>query len=92
MEGGSIEEVSERLKSWCTRNDRGLARVEWDSVYSRQDVVDRVKRSLDSLGIPLVEIGLPPGEAAEKTVAGLLEKLRLVSGSVVSITDRKSVV
>ncbi len=86
MEEGSIEEVSERLKSWCVRNDRGLARVAWDSVYTRQDVVDRVKRSLDSLGIPLVEIGLPPGEAAEETVAGLFDKLRSVSGSVVSIT------
>src|ERR1019366_3264626 len=86
MESGSIQEVTERLKSWCIRHDRGLARVEWDSAYSLREVVDRLKRSLGGSGISLVEIGLPPNEAAEKTVAGLMEKLRSVSGSVVSIT------
>src|SRR5271165_6039184 len=86
MEEGSIQEVSERLKSWCVLEDRGLARVEWDSAFARQDVVDRLKGSLGSSGISLVEIGLPPGEAAELVVAGLIDKLRAVSGSVVSIT------
>jgi tetratricopeptide (TPR) repeat protein len=86
MESGSIQEVTERLKSWCIRHDRGLARVEWDSAYALREVVDRLKRSLGGSGISLVEIGLPPNEAAEKTVAGLMEKLRSVSGSVVSIT------
>lgn len=86
MELGSIQEVTERLRSWCVRNDRGLARVGWDSAYARQEVVDRLRRSLDSLAIPLVEIELPPGEAGEATAAGLIEKLRSVSGSVVSIT------
>src|ERR1035437_2375100 len=86
MESGSIQEVTERLKSWCIRHDRGLARVEWDSAYARQDVVDRLKRKLGGSGISLVEIELPPSEAAEKIVAGLIEKLRSVSGSVVSIT------
>ena len=61
--------------------------MEWDSAFARRDVVDRLKRSLGSSGISLVEIGLPPGEAAEVVVAGLIEKLRSVSGSVVSITD-----
>ena len=60
--------------------------MEWDSAYARQEVIDRLRRSLGSSGISLVEIGLPPGEAAEGTVAGLIEKLRSVSGSVVSIT------
>jgi tetratricopeptide (TPR) repeat protein len=87
MELGSIQQVTERLRSWCVRQDRGLARVEWDSAFARQEVVDRLRRSLDSSGISLVQIGLPPGEAAEETVAGLIEKLRSVSGSVVSITD-----
>jgi tetratricopeptide (TPR) repeat protein len=86
MESGSIQEVTERLKSWCIRHDRGLARVEWDSAYALREVVDRLKRSLGGSGISLIEIGLPPNEAAEKTVAGLMEKLRSVSGSVVSIT------
>jgi tetratricopeptide (TPR) repeat protein len=87
MEDGSIEEVTERLKLWCVRGGGGLARVEWDSVYARQEVVNRLKGSLDELGIPLAEISLPPGQAANETVARLIEKLRSRSGSVVSITD-----
>src|ERR1019366_9435737 len=86
MESGSIQEVTERLKSWCIRHDRGLARVEWDSAYARQEVVDRLKRSLDGSGISLVEIGLPPGEAGDETAAGLIKALRSASGAVVSIT------
>jgi hypothetical protein len=86
MESGSIQEVTERLRSWCIQRDPGLARVEWDSVYTRQDVVDRLKRTLSNSGISVIEMGLPPGEAAEKTVTELIEKLRTVSGSVVSIT------
>src|ERR1700722_15574468 len=87
MESGSIEEVTERLKSWCVLHDRGLARVEWDSVYARQEVVNRLKDSLGGVGIPLVEISLPPGQAAQDTVTRLIDKLESRSGSVVSITD-----
>src|SRR5580704_5055774 len=87
MESGSIQEVTERLTSWCVRHERGLARVEWDSVYARQQVVDRLKDSLGALGIPLVEISLPPGGAAHETVTRLIEKLQSRGGSVVSITD-----
>lgn len=86
MEAGSIQEVTERLKSWCTLHDRGLVRVEWDSVYARQAVVDQLKESLSGSGIPLVEIELPPGEAGDETAARLIEKLRSRSGSAVSIT------
>ncbi len=81
MESGSVEEVTERLKSWCTVNDQGLVRVEWDSAYARQDVVDRLKKSL-----PVVEIELPPGESGYETGVRLIEKLQSRSGSVVSIT------
>src|SRR6266567_3613709 len=87
MESGSIQEVTERLKSWCMLHDRGLARVEWNSAYARQEVVDRLQGSLGGLGISVVEISLPPGGAAHETVARLIEKLRSRSGSVVSITD-----
>src|SRR5438270_12237215 len=87
IEPGSIQEVTERLNSWCIQNERGLARVEWDSAYARQEVVDRLKISLGNLGIELEEISLPPGQAAHETVARLIEKLRLRSGRVASITD-----
>jgi tetratricopeptide (TPR) repeat protein len=87
MEDGSIEEVTERLMLWCVRQGGGLARVEWDSVYARQEVVNRLKDSLSESGISLVEISLPPGQAANETVVRLIEKLRSRSGSVVSITD-----
>jgi tetratricopeptide (TPR) repeat protein len=86
MESGSIQEITERLKSWCIHHERGLARAEWDSAYARQLVVDRLKVSLDGSGIPLVEIELPPNEPAGKTVRTLLETLQSVSGSVASIT------
>src|SRR6266487_207613 len=72
----SIQEVTERLKSWCAMHDRGLARVEWDSAYARQDVVNRLKHSLGGLGISLVEMSLPPGGTAHETVTRLIEKLR----------------
>ena len=87
MEEGSIEEVTARLKSWCVQQGGGLARVEWDSVYARQEVVKQLKESLDELGTSLVEISLPPGQGANETVVRLIEKLRSRSGSVVSITD-----
>src|SRR5580692_11636087 len=87
MEEGSIEEVTGRLKLWCVQQGGGLARVEWDSVYARQEVVNRLKESLDVLGISLDEISLPPGQASNETVVRLIEKLRSRSGSVVSITD-----
>jgi hypothetical protein len=86
MEAGSIDEVFERLKSWCIGRDRGLALVEWDSAYARHDVVSRLKESLGPSGVSLVEIVLPAGEAADEVVAGLIEKLRSGEGSVASIT------
>ena len=86
MEPGSIRGVAERLRYWCTLHDRGLARVEWDSVYARREVVDRLKVALGTLGISLVEIDLPPGEDGYKTAVGLIEKLRSSGGSVASIT------
>jgi len=83
VEPGSIQGVTERLKSWCALHDHGLARIEWDSAHSRRDVVSRLKAA----GLPVVEIGLPPGEASDKVVRDLIEKLRSLSGSVVSVTD-----
>jgi hypothetical protein len=82
MESGSIAAVTERLRLWCARRDKGLARVEWDSALARREVVDRLKRA----GVPVIEIDLPAGATAEATVAGLLDQLRGAGGSAVSIT------
>ena len=86
MEPGSIRGVVERLTYWCSPRERGLARVEWDSVYARQEVVDQLKLALSNLGVALVEIDLPPGEDGHRTAVGLIERLRSSGGSVASIT------
>ena len=86
MEPGSIQAVTERLKSWCIQNDRGLARVEWDSAYARRDVVDRLKSALSASGVSVVEFDLPPGESAPATAERLIAELRSRAGAVVSIT------
>jgi hypothetical protein len=86
MEPGSVDEVVERLKSWCQHTERGLARAEWDSVFARREVVGRLKRLLAESGISVVEIEAPQNQRADETVAGILKKLRAASGSVVSIT------
>src|ERR1017187_9066057 len=85
MDPGSIQGITERLASWCVRRDRGLARVEWDSVFARQEVVDRLRSLLGAVGISLVEIAMPPDQTAQEAVGGLMEKLASASGAV-SIT------
>lgn len=86
MEPGSVRSVVERLTSWCTLHERGLARVEWDSMYARQEVVNRLRFVLGESGIPVVEFDLPPGEDGYKTAVGLVDMLRSSGGSVASIT------
>jgi tetratricopeptide (TPR) repeat protein len=86
MDSGSVQEIAKRLKSWCSHNDRGLARVEWDSARARQQVVDELKGSLDKAVTSVVEIELPAGEESGKVVATLIDTLRSLSGSVASIT------
>ena len=86
MESGSVRDVTDRLKLWSVQREQGLARVEWDSAFTRRDVVDQLRFALEGTGTALVEIELAPGEAAEQTLADLLEKLRAAHRSVVSIT------
>jgi tetratricopeptide (TPR) repeat protein len=86
MEPGSIRSIVERLAHWCRQHERGLARVEWDSMYTRKEVVNRLKLALGNSDIPLIEIDLPPGEDGYKTAVGLVDQLRSSSGSAASIT------
>ena len=79
---GSVAEVAARLRLWCSRPDSGLARVEWDSAYSRAEVVKRLRES----DVPLAEIDLPAGGVPHEIVSGLLDQLAGLSGQVISIT------
>ena len=85
MDEGSIEGITARLKSWGTRYDRGFARVEWDSMDSRREVVTRLKHSLSDV-VPLVEIELSPGGDPQETAWSLITQLEALGNAVVSIT------
>ncbi len=79
---GSIAEVVARLKLWCSKRRSGLARVEWDSVYARQDVLAQLKAAL-----PVTELEVPSEKSAFENVNALLDQLAaLPAGQVVSIT------
>ncbi len=84
MESGSVEEVTERLKSWWvlyTTTVWYVCGVGFSCVRPAKKWSIRLKKSL-----PVVEIDLPPGEAGYETASRLIEKLQSRSGSVVSIT------
>ncbi len=82
MEGESIAEVVARLRLWCSKPDYGFARVEWDSVYSRTEVLRRLRDA----GLPITDIELPRGGDPYKTVCDLVDRLRLPDVRIASIT------
>ncbi|MGB7250727.1 MAG: tetratricopeptide repeat protein, partial [Phormidesmis sp.] len=83
---GSIAEVRERLRLWSGREGRGLARVEYSSEFSRQQVVQHLQSALAESGIELASIELPRQRTAPEVVQFLLDKLAEVSGGVVSVS------
>ena len=83
VEAGSIEEVTARLRSWCQRNDRGRARVEFDQYYACQEVVNRL---CGVAGKPLAEIEVPAGKTPPEVVLHLMERLESCKDGVASIT------
>src|SRR5579875_800877 len=89
MKEGSIEEVTARLRLWCSRPGRGLARVEWDSAYSRREVVKRLRESLTDTAINELEV--PNDGTPYENVDKLLGQLATVQGEVVSITGIEGV-
>lgn len=82
---GSIADVVARLALWGRRAPKGLARVEFVSDFSRQEVVSELRAALLQ-HIPFHEIELPFQEPAVKVVRFLRERLRELPPGVVSIT------
>ncbi|MGC1528260.1 MAG: tetratricopeptide repeat protein [Phormidesmis sp.] len=88
---GTIDEVSQRLLLWAKRDGGGLARVEYASEFSREQLLQR----LSGEGVELIEIDLPASQTAAAAVEFLLGRLAEVSevaterpgeGNVVSVS------
>ncbi|MGC1219562.1 MAG: tetratricopeptide repeat protein, partial [Phormidesmis sp.] len=73
---GTIDEVSQRLLLWAKRDGGGLARVEYASEFSREQLLQR----LSGEGVELIEIDLPASQTAAAAVEFLLGRLAEVSG------------
>ena len=82
---GSIADVAARLALWGRRAPKGLARVEFVSDFSRQEVVSQLRAMLPQ-DKPLHEIELPFQQPAIEVVHFLRERLRKLTPGVVSIT------
>jgi len=83
---GSIPDVAARLALWGARAPQGLARVEFDSEFSRQAVADDVRARLAAAGIPFHEVKLPLFTPAPQVVLYLKEQLAARPPGVVSIS------
>ena len=82
---GSIADISARLSLWARQAQRGMARVEFSSEFSRQQVLDRVKVDLAQRQIPFTEIQLPTYRKPMEIVNYLLAELDQQESGVVSI-------
>src|ERR1700709_989575 len=83
---GSISDIAARLALWGRRAPHGLARVEFDSDFSRQKVVEQLPAILSEADIPFYEIALPQNTPAADIVSYLKDQFALLPHSVVSIT------
>lgn len=82
---GSIADVAARLALWGRRAPKGLARVEFVSDFSRQEVVSQL-RVMVPQSKSLYEIELPFQQPALVVVHFLQERLRNLTPGIVSIT------
>lgn len=83
---GSIADISARLVLWGGREMPGMARVEYSSEFSRQEVMNRVRAALEPRGIPVYDLELRPNQSPAIAVADLLDRLSQLPPGVVSIT------
>jgi hypothetical protein len=85
-ETGSIIDIQNRLILWANRSHEGLARVEFASEFSRQQVVQAVRAAVTAQGLGFDEIVLPNQADPEFVVSTLIDRLALQPPGVVSIT------
>ena len=85
-ETGSINDIKKRLLLWAKRSPKGLARIEFSSEFSRQKVLEEMRKSLAESRITLHEIVLPSQQEAIVVVEKLLEELNQIEIGIVSIT------
>jgi tetratricopeptide (TPR) repeat protein len=86
LETGSINDIKKRLLLWAKRSPKGLARVEFSSEFSRQKVLDEIRKALAEAEIKLHEIVLPSQQEAIVVVEKLVEELNQIESGLVSIT------
>jgi tetratricopeptide (TPR) repeat protein len=82
---GSIIDIQNRLLLWANRPEQGLARVEFASEFSRQQVIRSLRQSLTAKNLPFDEIVLPTHQDPELVVSTLIDRLADSMG-IVSIT------
>jgi tetratricopeptide (TPR) repeat protein len=84
-ETGSIIDIHNRLLLWANRPEQGLARVEFASEFSRQQVIRSLRETLTAKNLPFDEIVLPTHQDPELVVSTLIDRLADSTG-IVSIT------
>jgi tetratricopeptide (TPR) repeat protein len=84
-ETGSIIDIQNRLLLWANRPEQGLARVEFASEFSRQQVIRSLQETLTTKNLPFAEIVLPTHQDPELVVSTLIDRLANSTG-IVSIT------
>ncbi|MCM1985011.1 tetratricopeptide repeat protein [Lyngbya confervoides] len=82
---GSIADISARLLLWAQHAEAGMARVEFSSEFSRQQVIACLKTELDHQQIPFAELQLPTYREPMEIVDYILAELDQRSSGVVSI-------
>jgi tetratricopeptide (TPR) repeat protein len=85
-ETGSMIDIQNRLILWANRSHEGLARVEFASEFSRQQVVEAVQSAVTAQGLGFDEIVLPSQADPEFVVSTLIDRLAAQPPGVVSIT------
>jgi tetratricopeptide (TPR) repeat protein len=85
-ETGSMIDIQNRLILWANRSHEGLARVEFASEFSRQQIVEAVRSAVTAQGLGFDEIVLPSQADPEFVVSTLIDRLAAQPPGVVSIT------
>ncbi|PZO10268.1 MAG: tetratricopeptide repeat-containing protein [Leptolyngbya foveolarum] len=83
-------DVQRRLLLWADRTGRGLARVEYSSEFSRQQILQSLKSDLAERDITLTVIELPTQRTAPEVVQFLLKTLANVPDGVISVSGFSS--